>query len=100
MKVIIGSDHCGTDFIHKLVDMFPEIEFVASYNTNAQPKVINDADALFGWITPDGWNTTKNNGDPENRQAPQKILTSELILREQQQAGIREKEQPSGGGQV
>lgn len=60
MKVIIGSDHCGTDFIHKLVDMFPEIEFVASYNTNAQPKVINDADALFGWITPDGWKAAQN----------------------------------------
>jgi len=49
LKIVIGTDHVGTQFANELIDSFPDIEFVVAYDAEDHPKVIKDADAFFGW---------------------------------------------------
>ena len=32
LKVVIGTDHVGTQYVEELIDIFPEIDFVAAYD--------------------------------------------------------------------
>lgn len=49
LKVVIGTDHVGTQYADELIDSFPEIEFVVAYEVDEHVEAIRDADAFFGW---------------------------------------------------
>jgi len=49
LKVVIGTDHVGTQYANELIDAFPDIEFVVAYDPADHPEAIRDADAFFGW---------------------------------------------------
>ena len=49
IKVVIGTDHVGTQYAGELRDSFPEIEFIVAYDPADHPEAIRDADVFFGW---------------------------------------------------
>tara|TARA_B100001146_G_scaffold216704_1_gene220431 strand:- start:341 stop:1306 length:966 start_codon:yes stop_codon:yes gene_type:complete len=49
LKVVIGTDHVGTQYVEELIDTFPEIDFVAAYDPLGHQEAIRDADVFFGW---------------------------------------------------
>jgi len=49
LKVVIGTDHVGTQYADELIDSFPEIDFVVAYEVEEHVEAIRDADAFFGW---------------------------------------------------
>ncbi|HJP27348.1 MAG TPA: D-2-hydroxyacid dehydrogenase [Dehalococcoidia bacterium] len=49
LKVVIGTDHVGTQYADELIDSFPEIDFVVAYDPADHIDAIRDADAFFGW---------------------------------------------------
>ena len=49
LKVVIGTDHVGTQYADELIDSFSEIEFVVAYEVDEHVEAIRDADAFFGW---------------------------------------------------
>lgn len=49
LKVVIGTDHVGTQYASEMIDAFPDIEFVVAYDPADHPEAIRDADAFFGW---------------------------------------------------
>ena len=49
LKVVIGTDHVGTQYANELRDSFPEIEFIVAYDPADHVEAIRDADAFFGW---------------------------------------------------
>jgi phosphoglycerate dehydrogenase-like enzyme len=49
LKVVIGTDHVGTQYADELIDSFPEIDFVVAYDAANHVEIIRDADAFFGW---------------------------------------------------
>ncbi len=55
LKVVIGTDHVGTQYANELIDSFPEIEFVVAYDPADHPAAIRDADAFFGWPSGDAF---------------------------------------------
>ena len=55
MKVVIGTDHVGTQYANELIDSFPEIDFVVAYDAADHVEVIRDADAFFGWPSGDAF---------------------------------------------
>ena len=55
LKVVIGTDHVGTQYVNELIDSFPEIEFLVAYDSADHADVIRDADAFFGWPSGDAF---------------------------------------------
>ncbi|MCX8278202.1 MAG: D-2-hydroxyacid dehydrogenase [Dehalococcoidia bacterium] len=55
LKVVIGTDHVGTQYANELIDSFPEIEFLVAYDSADHADVIRDADAFFGWPSGDAF---------------------------------------------
>jgi len=49
LKVVIGTDHVGTQYADELIDSFPDIDFVVAYGVDEHVEAIRDADAFFGW---------------------------------------------------
>ena len=49
LKVVIGTDHVGTEYAGELIDAFPDIDFVVAYDAADHVEAIRDADAFFGW---------------------------------------------------
>tara|TARA_B100000809_G_scaffold266784_2_gene331554 strand:- start:1866 stop:2831 length:966 start_codon:yes stop_codon:yes gene_type:complete len=49
LKVVIGTDHVGTQYVEELIDTFPEIDFVAAYDPSGHQEAIRHADVFFGW---------------------------------------------------
>jgi phosphoglycerate dehydrogenase-like enzyme len=49
LKVVIGTDHVGTQYAGELIDSFPDIEFVVAYDLADHVDAVKGADAFFGW---------------------------------------------------
>ena len=50
LKVVIGTDHVGTQYVEELIDTFPEIDFVASYDPPGHQEAIRDADVFLAGL--------------------------------------------------
>ena len=55
LKVVLGTDHVGTQYAGELIDSFPDIDFVVAYDPADHVEVIRDADAFFGWPSGDAF---------------------------------------------
>lgn len=60
LKIVIGTDHVGTQYARELQDSFPEIEFVVAYDVADHVEAIRDADAFFGWPNSEAFDAAQN----------------------------------------
>jgi phosphoglycerate dehydrogenase-like enzyme len=59
LKVVVGTDHVGTQYADELIDSFPEIDFVVAFDDADHVEAIRDADAFFGWPSGDAFAAAK-----------------------------------------
>ena len=60
IKVVIGTDHVGRQYVGELREAFPDIEFIVAYQTAEHIDAIRDADVFFGWPNGDAFAAAKN----------------------------------------
>ncbi|MBT4074592.1 MAG: D-2-hydroxyacid dehydrogenase [Chloroflexi bacterium] len=51
MKVVLGSDHLGTDFLERLQDTFPDTRFTLALSHDDMVREAADAEVFLGWPT-------------------------------------------------
>jgi phosphoglycerate dehydrogenase-like enzyme len=51
VKVVLGSDHLGTDFVERLRDTFPDTEFALALSHDDMVREAADAEVFLGWPT-------------------------------------------------
>ena len=51
MKVVLGSDHLGMDFVERLRDTFPDTEFALALSHEDMVREAADAEVFLGWPT-------------------------------------------------
>ena len=49
MKVLLASDHLGSEFPNRLKAEFPDVEFAYALTKESQLEAVKDADVFFGW---------------------------------------------------
>ncbi|MDA1258532.1 MAG: D-2-hydroxyacid dehydrogenase [Chloroflexi bacterium] len=53
MKVVLGSDHLGVEFLERLRDTFPGTEFALALSPDDMVRESADAEVFLGWPTPE-----------------------------------------------
>lgn len=51
MKVVLGSDHLGTEFLERLRDTFPDTQFALALTHDDMVREAADAEVFLGWPT-------------------------------------------------
>ena len=49
MKVVLGSDHLGVEFVERLRDTFPDTDFVLALSEEEMIREVADAEVFLGW---------------------------------------------------
>ena len=89
LKVVIGTDHVGTQYADELIDSFPDIDFVVAYEVDEHVEAIRDADAFFGSAEVAMWMADRATRWPSARKGGARSSASDAMAQASIGSGVR-----------